>query len=616
MSVQVSARPVASVPRVRPRWELPLLGAILLLSGLLYGWGLSGTANDYYSAAVRSGTESWKAFFFGSLDSASFITVDKPPMALWVQELTARVIGFGTWSLLLPSVVMGVAAIAVLYATVRRVFGPVAGLIAALVMALTPITVAIDRDNNPDTLLVLLLVLAAWAAQRAVASGRLSWLCASAFFLGCGFDTKMLQAYLLLPALVLVYLLFAPGGWGRRLWRLLVAGGVLAVASFWWMVVVDLVPAGSRPYVGGSTDGTVWDLVIGYNGVGRVAGEGGRGSGGPGFAGASGPWRLFNDIVGGQISWLLPFAVLALVACLVLRGGRLERAALVLWGGWLVVHVLVFSFAAGTMHPYYTTALAPAIAALSGIGAVTLRSWVLPAGVAVTGLWAFVLLRRTPSWNPWLAWVVAVLTVVAVAGLLAARFRSWRRVVTVAAMVGLVAGLAGPGAYAVSAAAGRTNGTNPLAGPSSGFGGPGRGGPPGGRRFGGAPPAGFRPPVGGGFPGGGPGRGGFPGGPGAEVSAQLISYLEQHRDGATWLLAVGSAQSASSIILRTGQPVIAMGGFTGSDPAMTVAKLQAYVRAGKVHYVMTGGGSSVTAWVTRNCAVVRPPGGATLYRCG
>jgi 4-amino-4-deoxy-L-arabinose transferase-like glycosyltransferase len=682
-------RRLALGPSDEPRWTRPVLWAVLLLAAVLYAWGLSksGYANSFYSAAVKSGTESWKAFFFGSLDSASFITVDKPPMALWVMELTARIFGFGTWSLLLPQVVIGVATVALLFSVVRRVFGPVAGVIAALVMTLTPITVAINRDNNPDTLLVLLLVLAAWACQRALESGRLRWLLASAFFLGCGFNTKMLQAYLLLPALTLVYLAFAPGGLLRRIWHLLAAGAVLAVSSFWWMVIVDLIPAGSRPYIGGSTDGTVWNLVIGYNGIGRVTGKengpgGGGGGFGGGFSGASGPGRLFGDAIGGQISWLLPFAVLTLVAGVVLYWRRpradLTRAALLLWGGWLAVHYVVFSFSNGTMHPYYTTALAPAVGALTGIGAVTLFdrhraaaawSWVLPLAVAVTGAWSFVVLRRTPSWNPWLAWMVAGLTVVAVIGLLAARFG--RGVLTgfavLAAVAGLVAGLAGPAAYAASATAGRSNGSNPLAGPSSGgfgMGGPGmRGGRmpaafqkmieegrfpgfPGNRQTGGQRPGG---PLPGGQAGQRPGgRGGaaWPGGRGGpgmmgEVSTQMISYLEKNQGAATWLVAVGNSQAASSIILQTGKPVISMFGFTGSDRAMTVQKLQEYVKAGKLRYVMTGGGgwggfggrggrggleSDVTTWVQKNCSAVKSSeygggsssagGGQALYRCG
>jgi 4-amino-4-deoxy-L-arabinose transferase-like glycosyltransferase len=670
-------------PSSEPRWTRPALWGVLLLATVLYAWGLSknGYANSFYSAAVKSGTQSWKAFFFGSLDSASFITVDKPPMALWAQEIFARIFGFGTWSLLLPQVIMGVATVGLVYATLRRVFGPVAGVIAALVMTLTPITVAINRDNNPDTLLVLLLVLAAWACQRALESGRLRWLLASAFFLGCGFNTKMLQAYLLLPALALVYLLFARGGWLRRVGHLLAAGAVLAVSSFWWMVIVDLIPASKRPYIGGSTDGTAWNLIIGYNGIGRVTGDesgGGPGGGGfgRGFSGQSGLGRMFNEILGGQISWLLPLAPIVLVAGLILYWKRprtdLARAALMLWGGWLAVHFVVFSSSNGIIHPYYTTAMAPAVAALTGIGAVELFaayrrgrawSWVLPASVAATGAWSFVLLRRTPNWNPWLAWTVAGLTAAALIGLLTARFGrgTLTRLAVLAGIAGLVAGLAAPAAYAASAASSRTDATNPMAGPDSGgMGFPGmRGGrPPGGVQI----PADVRKrleeggfPGGGGLPGGGQGgagrpsdgqmpggQGGVPAsgggrGAGREVSSQMVSYLEKNQNGATWLVAVSDSQSAASMILQTGKPVISMFGFTGSDRAMTAQKLQQLVRAGQLHYVMTGGGfgggrggpggdnSEVTSWVTKNCAAVKvseygggssTQSGGSLYRCG
>ncbi|MFI6519083.1 ArnT family glycosyltransferase [Spirillospora sp. NPDC050679] len=655
-----------------PRWARPALWGVLLVALVLYGWGLwrAGDANAYYSAAVKSGTQSWKAFFFGALDSGSFITVDKPPMALWVMGLFARVFGFGSWSLLVPQALAGVAAVAVLHTTVRRAFGPAAGLVAAGVLALTPITVAINRDNNPDTLLVLLLVLAAWAVQRAVETGRLRPLLLAAFLVGCGFNTKMLQAFLVVPAFGLVYLVAARGGVLRRIGHLLAAGAVLAASSFWWMLIVDLVPASRRPYIGGSTDNSVWDLVIGYNGLGRIFGQGG-GRGGPGggggFGGESGAGRMFNDILGGQISWLLPFAAIALVAGLVLLGRRprtdLGRAGLLLWGGWLAVHFVVFSFAQGTFHPYYSTAMAPAIAALTGAGAVLLYgayrrsaawAWVLPAAVAATGAWAFALLARTPDWNPWLRWTVAALTVLAVANLLAARVN--RRLgppVTIAGLVlALLAGLAGPAAYAVSTASSQVNGTNPLAGPSSGqgFGPGGRGGGPGGPPQmgdgsrsgaqswmpGGQPPngqmpsrqmpngqaPGAAPPDGqsqsqrrdGARPGGM--RGGFGGGPGGQVDQQMVSYLEKNQGTAQWLVAVSSAQQASSLILRTGKPVIAMGGFTGSDPAMTVAKLQQYVKEGKLRYIVVsgqgggrgpdGGGAAVTSWVQQNGTLVQP----------
>jgi 4-amino-4-deoxy-L-arabinose transferase-like glycosyltransferase len=424
------------------------------------------------------------------------------------------------------------------------------------------------------------------------------------------------------------------------------------------MVIVDQLPASSKPYIGGSTDGTVWDLVVGYNGLGRIFGESGggigRGGGGANFGGTAGAGRLFNAILGGQISWLIPFAAIALVVGVLLCGRRprtdLARAVLLLWGSWLAVHVIVFSFAQGTFHPYYSTALAPAIGALAGAGGVLMfqayrRSagwaWALPLALAVTGVWSFMLLRRTSSWNPWLAWTVAATIALAVVGLVSTRLlrrapRLTARLMAGAVIVGLVGALAGPAAYAASAAASQVNGTNPTAGPSSGgdmggpggMGGPGRmgrmlgGGMPGGGMPGGVPPgtggngSGQAPsgngsgqaPSGmrmGGFPGGG-----MRGGPGGEVSSTMIKYLEKNQGGAQWLVAMSDAHSASSVILQTGKPVIAMGGFTGSDPAMTVAKLQQYIKDGKLHYLLLGGGnrggnSEITSWVQQNCAVVK-----------
>ncbi|MEV0611873.1 glycosyltransferase family 39 protein [Nonomuraea sp. NPDC050404] len=603
-----------------PRWSRPALWGVLLAAFVLYAWNLSaaGHANSYYSAAVMSGTESWKAFFFGSLDSESFITVDKPPMALWAMGLFARVLGFGTWSLMLPQVLAGVAAVAVLHATVRRAAGPPAALIAAGVLALTPITVAINRENAPDPLLVLFLVLAAWACQRAIETGRLSWLLASAVFVGCGFNTKMLQAFVVVPALAPAYLVAAGPDVRRRLRQLPAAGAALAASSCWWMVVVDLIPSGSRPFIGGSTDGTVWDVVIGFNGLGRIFGEGGSSGGGGygggsgGFGGAAGAGRLFNDIVGGQISWLLPFAVLALVAGLVLLRKRprtdLARAALVLWGGWLAVHCLVFSFAGGVFHPYYTTALAPAIAALAGSGGVLLYgayrrsvrwSWVLPVGVAATGAWSFVLLNRTPEWNPWLPWVVVAATVVAVPALVAARL-PWRRgrgIAVASVAFTLVAALAGPGAYASATAFGGADHSygNALAGPSTEQG-----------RNGQAP--GMRQAGGGGVR--------VVGGPAAELSPELIGYLRRNRGDARWLVAVSAAQQAAGIILSTGEPVIAMGGFTGQDPAMTVAKLREHIKNGELRHILLnasatgpagprkGAISAVAEWVRQNGTLI------------
>ncbi|MFE1139867.1 ArnT family glycosyltransferase [Streptomyces rochei] len=655
-----------------PRWSSPALLAILVLAAGLYSWNLSGAGlNSYYSAAVLSGTESWKAWFFGSLDAGNFLTVDKPPFALMVMGLSCRLLGYGTWQMMLPLILAALATIWVLHSCVKRVWGHGAAAIAALVLALTPITVAINRDNNPDTLLVFLMVGGAALGLRAVRDGRLPPLLGSAVCFGLAFNTKMLQGYIALPAVFVVYLYATDLGWAKRIRNLVLAAVALAVASFWWAAAVSLVPASERPYIGGSTDGTAWDLIMGYNGLGRIFGGdgnmGGGGGGGGGFSGTAGIGRMFNDVLGGQISWLLPFAGIALVAGLVLRGRAprtdLTRAALVLWGGWTVLHQLTFSMAEGTMHPYYTTALAPGIAALCGGGGVMLLRafradrrwvWVLPLALGVTGVWAVVLLRRASGWNSWLWPTIAVVMALAIAGLLV--FRSGRRLrllaVSVAAAV--VAGVAGPAAYAwsvPSGSGGGMGGTNPTAGPSTGggMGGPGGGGgqPPQGGRGG---PGGDTPPNGGdngraapggadgttgtppsgdlggagGFGGGGGLGGGFGGGggmggggtggggTGGGASTELVAYLKKHQDGAKWLLAVSGSQSAAQLILAGGEPVISMWGWSGSDNAMTLTRLKELVKKGELHYVQVGGGmgggsgagSEVTQWVREHGTAV------------
>ncbi|WP_328881496.1 ArnT family glycosyltransferase [Streptomyces sp. NBC_00299] len=680
--------PPAAPPGKAPRWSLPALIAILILAAVLYSWNLSGSSlNSFYSAAVLSGTQSWKAWFFGSLDAGNFLTVDKPPFALMVMGLSCRVFGYGTWQMMLPMVLVALATIWIVHASVKRVWGHGAATVAALVLALTPITVAINRDNNPDTLLVFLMAGGAALALRAVHNGRLLPLVGSAVCFGLAFNTKMLQGYIALPAVFAVYLYAARPKLVKRVVNLLVAGVALAVSSFWWAAAVSLVPADDRPYIGGSTDGSAWDLITGYNGLGRILGGegngGGGGGGGGGFSGTAGLGRLFNDILGGQISWLIPFAAIACVGGLVLCGRAprtdLTRAALLLWGGWTALHYLTFAMAEGTMHPYYTTALAPGIAALcSGGGVMLLRAfrtdkrwaWVLPAGLAVTAVWAVVLLRRASGWNTWLWPAIAVVMTLAILGLLVFRSASGTRVRLLAASVvaAVVAAVAGPAAYAwsvPSGSGGGMGGTNPTAGPStgSGFGGGpggggGRGGFPGGgtggprgaqqgqngqasgqqgqngempgggggqlpggqggQASGGNAEMGGTPPGGSGGTGGRPGGTGGGGGMGGDASSELISYLKKHQDGAKWLLAVSSSQSAAQLIVSSGEPVISMWGWSGSDKAMTVARLKELVKKGELHYIQLGGGgmgggpgggsdvsSEVTQWVQKNGTAVK-----------
>ncbi|HWD52561.1 MAG TPA: glycosyltransferase family 39 protein, partial [Acidimicrobiales bacterium] len=365
-----------------PRWVRPTLLLLLSLTGLGYLWALgdSGWANSFYSAAVQAGTKSWKAFFFGSSDASNFITVDKPPASLWVMELSARLFGVNSWSILVPQALEGVAAVGVLYATVRRWFSPAAALLAGAVLAMTPVAVLMFRFNNPDALLVLLLTVAAYATVRALERAQTVWLMVAMACIGTGFITKMLQAFVLVPVIGLVYLLFAPTPVGRRIRQLLLAAVALVVSAGWWVAAVVLTPAASRPYIGGSQDNSILNLIFDYNGFGRLTGNEAGSVGGAGAAGsrwgATGWSRLFGSDMGGQISWLLPAALILLGAGLWItwRAVRTDRtrAALVFWGGWLLLTGATFSFAAGIIHPYYTVALAPAIAALVGIGSVML----------------------------------------------------------------------------------------------------------------------------------------------------------------------------------------------------------------------------------------------------
>ncbi len=509
MTAVAAARPATldRRPVRRPRWERPALAALLTATAALYIVGLSrnGWANDFYSAAVQAGTTSWKAFFFGSLDSSNFITVDKTPASLWVMELSARAFGLNYWSLLVPQALEGVATVAVLYAAVRRWSGTGAALLAGAVMASTPVAALMFRFNNPDALLTLLMAAACYAMVRAIESGRTRWIALAGALIGLGFLTKMMQAFLVLPAFALAYLVAGPPRLARRVWPLLAGAAVLVAAAGWWIAAVMLTPAADRPYVGGSTNDSILQLALGYNGLGRLdgheTGSVGFGTGtSPAFSGATGLGRLFGTDMGGQISWLLPAALLALgaLAWVSRRAPRTDRtrAAVLLWGGWLLITGLVFSFMAGIIHPYYTVALAPPIGALTGIGATRLwrarAGWpargALAAGVTITALWSYPLLDRTPAWHPLLRAVIVAAGLIAAAALLAgpalaglARTARGHAALAVAPVsLALLAAFAGPAAYSLDTAAAAHTGAIPSAGPAlAAAGGPGAGGGPG-----------------------------------------------------------------------------------------------------------------------------------------
>jgi 4-amino-4-deoxy-L-arabinose transferase-like glycosyltransferase len=627
-----------------PVWVRPALLALLVGTGFLYLWDLaaSGWANSFYSAAVQAGTKSWKAFFFGSFDSSSFITVDKAPAALWVMELSARLFGVNAWSILVPNALEGVATVAVLYATVRRWFAPGAALLAGAVMALTPVAALMFRFNNPDAFMVLLLTLAAYAVVRAVEGGRTRWLVLAGSLVGFAFLAKMLQAFLVMPAFVLVYAVAGPGRLGRRIRQLVYGGLALLVAAGWWVLAVQLTPAADRPYIGGSQNNSLWNLIFGYNGFGRLTGNeaGSVGGGGGGSRwGVTGLTRLFGADMGSQISWLLPAALVLLVAGLVWSRGAPRRdrtrAALLMWGGWLVVTGLVFSFGRGIIHPYYTVALAPAIGALVGVGGLAAsrrrqdiagRS-VLSGAVAATAVWAWMLMRRSPAWMPELRGMILVGGLAAAAGLAGWPWldRWGRRAVVV---VALATSLAAPVAYTLDTVATPHSGAIPSAGPavvaSSRFGPGGLGGPGGRGTFGatGGPPGGFPGQTNGGASAGGPPAGnGLPGGGGpaggllnaSQPGAALVRYLENGAHGYRWALATVGANEAAGYQLATGDAVMAIGGFNGSDPAPTLTEFQRLVAAGDIHYFIAGGaggagggpagsgaastGSEITSWV-------------------
>ena len=644
--------PVEPVPApARPSWQRWVLLVLLAGTAVRYLWDLdrSGWANAFYSAAAQAGSQSWKAFLFGSSDAANSSTVDKPPLSLWLPSLGIRIFGLNTWSILVPQALMGVASVAILWDAVRRPFGETAGLIAGLVLALTPVAALMFRFDNPDALLVLLLTLAAYATLRAIEDGRTRWMVLAGALVGLGFLTKQLQAFLVLPGFAVAYLIAAPVSWRRRIRDGFLAVGAMVLAAGWWVALVELVPASMRPYIGGSQNNSFLELTFGYNGLGRLTGSetGSVGGGGGGFSSQSGIGRMFATEAGGQIAWLIPAALLLLVAGLWLRGRRARtdapRAALIVWGSWLVVTLLTFSLMAGIFHAYYTVALAPAIAALVAIGSTLLwerraKLWslvVLATVTLATSGWAFVLLGRSTGWLPWLRWVVLAAGLLGAVGLVAGH-RVGARVLTASAVVAILAGLAGPTAYTLQTVATAHTGSIVTAGPTvaSGMGGmPGgaRGAMPGGRGgTQGAPgvpptmPGGTgaipgTPPTGGTAPGGtapGGATGGGMGGllNGSKVGEKITALLLKNADSYTWVAATVGANNASTYQLATEKSVMPIGGFNGSDPSPTLAQFKAKVAAGKVHYFIGGagigqstGGSNASAQIsaTRGWSLIR-----------
>ncbi|MDJ0392213.1 glycosyltransferase family 39 protein [Rhodococcus sp. G-MC3] len=622
-----------------------MFGALLAVTAVLYLWDLtaSGYANTFYAAAVQAGSKDWTAWFFGSLDLENFITVDKPPASLWVMGLSARIFGFSSFSLLLPQALMGVGAVATVYAAVKRVATPTAGLLAGAALAATPAAALMFKFDNPDALLVLLMSIGGYFVVRALQTkaGRRAamWLAFAGVALGFAFLTKMLQGLLVLPAFGLTYLVAGQARLRARLLHLAGAFAALIAGAGWWVLTVALWPASARPYIGGSTDNTVMDLVLGYNGLGRIFGSDGNGGGGGGmsggsagssFGGSTGLDRLFGSEMGIQISWLIPAALVALVFGLIARGRAprtdLLRASLILWGGWFLVTALIFSYMSGTIHPYYTVALAPAIAGLVGTGGYALwlkreSNWGrigLASMMLAAGAWSWVLLHRNTDWLPALKWVLLAGTVIAAVLILAAG--RYKKLAAVAIIVGAIAGLGGGASYAIATSATAHGGSIPTAGPtgaasdSSGMGGGGTGS--GGPSGGGQAPTGEVPAD-----GTAPTDGGGTGDSSSESSDQLNTLLESA--DTTWSAAVNGSQSASTYELNTDTAVIAIGGWS-SDPAPTLDQFISYVSNHQVKYYISGGqgggmgggsdgtSSEIAEWVATNFTSMTVDG-VTVY---
>ncbi|MFI7675494.1 glycosyltransferase family 39 protein [Actinophytocola sp. NPDC049390] len=571
------------------------LAALLAGTALLYLWNLTATGwgNSYYAGAIQAGAQSWKAWLFGATDVGSVVTVDKPPAAMWLPGLFARVFGVSSWTVLVPQALMGVAAVWLLYATVRRTSGVAAGLLAGAGLALTPVAALMFRYDQPDALLTLLLVAGAYCTVRAVEKASPAWLALAGVTVGFAFLTKMLQGFLTLPALTLAYLVAAPTSLWRRVGHLALGLVSVVVSTGWYVALVAVWPTDSRPYIAGSTDDSVLELALGYNGLGRIfggdgnpGGAGGMGGANVGFGGESGLGRMFGSAFGVEVSWLLPAALVGLVAGLwfTRRAPRTDRtrAALLLWGGWTVVTGLVFSLMSGIVHPYYAVALAPGVVAVAAIAGRELwrgrahppARFVLAGMVAVTGVWTFILLDRSPEWLPWLRWVVlaaAVIVATALAVGMPARALG---------VVAVVTALLGTGAFTVATAAEAHSGSIPLSGPVS------TDGDQMGRI-----------------------------GPG--VSTELAELLAA--TDTTWAAAATGGPESADLALASGRSVIGIGGWNGGDPAPTLAEFQRFVENGEISYYVgggrmgrPGGSDDIAEWVADNFES-RTIDGQTVY---
>lgn len=605
------------------RWNRVGLATLLIATAVMYLWNITinGMGNQFYAASAQAGSTNWESLLFGSLDPHNFITVDKPPVSQWVMGLSGQIFGFSSASMLIPQALMAVAAVALVYAAVTRISGPRTGLLAGAVLALTPVAALMFRFNNPDAVMVLLMTVAAYCTVRALQQGGAKWLAWAGVALGFAFLAKMLEGLMVAPALAAAYLVAAPASLRIRVRDVLVAAVALVGSAGWFVVLTLLWPASSRPYIAGSTDNNFMNLVLGYNGFARILGRnhndfgfqeivgaaagaqlnvGGHG----GFGGfnnqSQGLSRLFSGEFGFEIGWLIPAALLATVLVIVSRGRAprtdLVRAAAILFGGWLVVDGLVLSFMHGMIHPYYCLSIAPAVAAMFAIGVhqmwIHREKWLYRGGLAatvlVTGVWSWWLLGRNADWFPSLRWVILAVTVVAAVALVSPRIVGSRRRIAIGALsAGLIGALAGPAAYTVATIGQAHQGGGPSVGPAQAD-----------------------------------RRGGFGMFGQSSDNKDLDAILKN--TNTEWSAAISRSSSAAGLELATNTAVMAIGGFSGSDPVPTLSEFQDDVAQHKVaYYVIVSnkargpgwgnrGHADITSWVT-STFTPKTVGDATVY---
>ncbi len=571
-------------------FEVAGFGGLLLMTLMLYLWNvtINGMANSYYAAAAQAASVNWTAWLFGGLDAANFMSVDKPPVSTMIMGLFGRAFGFSSWSMLLPHALAGVATVVLVYLAVRRWYGVKSALIAGAVMALTPVAVLMFRFNNPDSFLTLFLTASAYAFLRTFDSKKpILWLSIAGFLTGFAFNTKMLQGLLVLPVMAVLYMACAKPTAMTRVWHLSVASIATVASTFWWSVLVWLTPAAHRPWVGSTNNNNIWSLVFGYNGFGRLfgghggaPGGAGGGPGSVGFGGETGVLRIFNESFGPNIAWLIPAALIGggLVIWLLRHAPRdnKERAGVLLWLGWLFIHIVVFSMTSGTIHPYYVVAMAPAVAALVGIGvpyiwkAYTRRThvwWIVPLTIATTTITSVIMLGYRND-RTILMWIVGVAGVAATGIAVMPPPHTSTRLRRMALACAVISACAAPIAYSISTILVAHSGSIPTAGPNAS-------------------------------------AMNNTNNETAFAEAALVKFLLANQRGATWIAAVDSANTSAPIQLSTKQPVMALGGFNGSDSTLTLQSFKQLVATGKVRYYVVdsrsrgggpGGNSDIAQW--------------------